>query len=394
MTHLRGLFVVLFFLVAVPGWADEIKTIAGKTVTGKLDKITGDSITLKNEGAASDTPLPQVLDLTLRPSKVLPTAPQYFEIQLADESVLRCTTVLFGAKELQVELTSGVSIKVPLSAVLTVLRGAQEATQRAEFAKLIKGKKTEDRIYFLKDGNLQVLPGTLGEIDQSAQTIKFKLDGKKELTFPLEKVHGLQYVRTEANPEPSVCRVIDIDGNLIVASKLAYGGGKANITTPFGSKLELDEKLVARFDFNFGRLTFLSDLDAKISDAILLGGFNPVRKDTNLDGLPIVLQDKKYDKGLSMYAGVEMEYNLGQKYKDFKALLGVDSRIADEGQGKVTVTIYCDGERRKTFEVSAKAAVPITINVKDISTLRIVVTGSNFTNYSGHATLANAHVSQ
>ena len=49
---------------------------------------------------------------------------------------------------------------------------------------------------------------------------------------------------------------------------------------------------------------------------------------------------------------------------------------------------------KRTFEVSVKAPTPIVVNVKDVQTLRIVVSGSNFTNYSGHATLANAHVSQ
>jgi NPCBM/NEW2 domain len=395
MTHLRGLLVVSLVLIAGPSWADEIKTISGKSINGTLEKITDANITLKSDGTTSDTPLSQVLDLTLRPNKTLPTAPKYFEVQLIDESILRCTKVDFGAKEFQVELTSGVSMKIPLAAVVTVLRDAHDAALRAEFAKLVKGKKNVDRIFFFKDGNLQVLQGAIGDIDDAtAQTIKFNYEGKKDFTFQLKDVYGLRYVRTDPPAAASVCRVIDIDGNLIVASKLGYGGGKVNITTPFGSKLEVDYKLVARFDFNFGRLTYLSDLDAKISDAILLGGFNPVRKDTNLDGLPIILQDKKYDKGLSMYAGVEVEYNLGQKYKDFKALLGVDSRIADEGQGKVTVTVYCDGEKRSTLEVSAKAPVPITISVKDISTLRIVVSGSNFTNYSGHATLANAAVSQ
>ena len=114
----------------------------------------------------------------------------------------------------------------------------------------------------------------------------------------------------------------------------------------------------------------------------------------NSNGDDITLQDKKYDKGLSMYAGVELEYDLAGKYKDFKALLGVDSSIAEEGQGKVTVTNYCDREKRGTFEVSTKAPTPISTNVKGVTTLRIVVSGSNFTNYSGHATLANAQVSQ
>ena len=394
MTYVRSICLVLIGLVAAPAGADEIKTLAGKTVKGTLEKISGSSIVLKDSGASIDTPLPQILDLTLRPSRTLPAAGKYIELQLADESILRCTKVVFRAKEVQVELTTGTSIKIPQSALVTVLRDAQEEGLRTQFAKLSKKKKNYDRVYLLRDGDLNPLDGALGDIDEEKQTVRFKHEAGKEFVFQLEKLHGIQFVRTETPSEASVCRIIDVDGNLVVASKLSYDGAQINVTTPFGSKIAFDPKTVARFDFNFGRLTYLSDLDAKISDAVFLGGFNPVRKDTNLDGASIMLQDKKYDKGLSMYAGVELEYDLGQKYKDFKALLGVDSRIAEEGQGKVTVTIYCDGEKRHSYEVSAKAPIPITVNVKDIGTLRIVVSGSNFTNYSGHATLANAHVSQ
>jgi hypothetical protein len=74
--------------------------------------------------------------------------------------------------------------------------------------------------------------------------------------------------------------------------------------------------------------------------------------------------------------------------------LGVDSGIAEEGQGKVTLKIYCDNEEKFSQEVSTAAPVPINLNVTDVFQLRIVVVGSNFTNFQGHATLANAQVSQ
>jgi len=95
-----------------------------------------------------------------------------------------------------------------------------------------------------------------------------------------------------------------------------------------------------------------------------------------------------------MYAGAKVEYDLAGKYKKLSALLGVDSRIAEEGQGKVTLKIICDNEERYSQEVSTKGPVPINLNVQDVHQLRIIVVGSNFTNYSGHATLANAQVSQ
>jgi hypothetical protein len=277
-----------------------------------------------------------------------------------------------------------------------VLRDAQEPKFKEQWAKLLKSKKRTDRIYILRDGDLNPIDGAFGVIDEAKQTIKFKpaAEGSPEVEPAFERLQAVQFARTDVSALDSLCKVYDLDGTLLVASKLGYDGAQLTVTTSYGQKVALEGKLVGKIDFNFGRLTYLSDLDAKSPEAFLFGGFNPVRKDLNLNGDPIMLQDKAYPKGLSMYAGSELEYNLGEKYKKLSALLGVDSRIAEEGQGKVIVTIYCDREKRFTQEVSAKAAVPINIDVKDVKTLRIVVSGTNFTNYSGHATLANAHVSQ
>ena len=86
--------------------------------------------------------------------------------------------------------------------------------------------------------------------------------------------------------------------------------------------------------------------------------------------------------------------NLNGKYKKLSALLSVDVRIAEEGQGKVTVTIFADKEKRFSQEVSTKAPTPINLDVRDVGTLRIIVAGPNFLPYHGHAVLANAYVSQ
>lgn len=393
MTRFRFAAFVCILLASVPCWADDLKTLSGKSVSGSLEKISDSEIVLQSDGKSVSTPLAQVLDLTLRPANAA-GASKFIEIQLIDDSVLRCTKATFGAKEATLELTSAVTIKVPNSALLTMLRDAQDANLKVQFSKLLKERKNRDRIFVLKGGDLNPIYGTLGAIDEAKQSIKFKQEVGAEIEVQLDKLHGLQFLRTDVPAEASLCKVIDVDGNRLVAAKLSYAGGPLQITTPFGHKVSLDAKAVARIDFNFGRLTYLSDLDAKASEAVLLGGFNPYRKDANLDGDPLIVQGKKYDKGLSVYAGTELEYNLAGKYKEFKAVLGVDARIAEEGQGKVTVTIYCDREKRGDYVVSAKAPIPISINVKDANTLRIVVSGTNFTGFSGHAALANAHVSQ
>ncbi len=388
-------WILALLLCAVPAWSDDLTTISGKgNLNGALEKISDKEIVIKAGDKQVPTPLAQVLDLKLRDPRKAPEAESYFEVCLADESVLRCTKVTLGNKETLLVLTTGVTVKAPMAAVLTVLRGAQDSAIRSQFDKLKKNKKRTDRIFVSGEGGLNPIEGSLGMVDETKQTIKFKPKDFPEREFPLEKLQAVQFAAVEAPAAAALCKVIDLDGNVLVASKLSYDAGQATVTTPYGQKVALDNKLLAKLDFNFGRLTYLSDLEGKVADSVLLGGFSPVRKDANLDGNSIMLQDKRYDKGLSMYAGAQIEYALSGKYKKLSGILGVDSRIAEEGQGKVTLKIYCDNEEKFSKEVSASTPTPISLDIQDVFLLRIVVVGSNFTNYSGHATLANAQVSQ
>ncbi len=394
MVRQNSLAIVTAFLIAFPVAADDVKTLTGKMIAGTVELISDTEVVVKTSADKVSTPLTQILDIRFRTANAKPTAEKYIEVQLADESLLRCTKLTFVGQDAKLDLTTGASVKVPLAAFASLLRDAQNEVLHKQWEKLLKDKNRKDRIFTLRQGDLNPIPGAFGAVDDSKQTIKFKVDGAAEIEPAIEKLQGLQFVRTDTAAAISLCRVYDVDGNVLVVSKVAYDGATIQLTTPFGHKITLDSKTIARFDFNFGRLTYLSDLDAKSPAALFLGGFNPVRKDANLDGDPIILQNKKYDKGLSIYAGADLEYDLGGKYKQFNAVLGADARIADEGQGKVTVTIYCDREKRQSYEVSVAKPQPIAINVKDVNSLRVVVSGSNFTNFSGHATLANAHVSQ
>src|SRR5260370_11963812 len=69
------------------------------------------------------------------------------------------------------------------------------------------------------------------------------------------------------------------------------------------------------------------------------------RRDTNLDGQPIVLAGQQHAKGLAIHAYTPLEYNLGVKYKELKAAVGVGSRAQAQIQSlvRVLVIIECDG---------------------------------------------------
>jgi NPCBM/NEW2 domain len=386
------LTLLALLIAAVPALADDLRTLAGKTINGNLEKISDSEIVV---GGVS-TPLAQALDLTLRPGRTAPAAEKYMEVTLGDDSLVRCTKIHLGVKETKLELTTGGTLTVPTTAVLTVLRDAQDETLKKQWASLKFTKKRTDRIFVIREGQLNSIEGSFGAIDEAKQSIEFKpatADAPK-IQPTIDKLPALAFAVTDAPPQNAMCMVYDMDGNKVIAAKLAYASNSLTVTTPYGQKLSLANASLAKLDFNIGRLTYLSDQEEKMAASAFLGGFNPLRKNLSLDGNPILVGDKQYAKGLSCYAGADFEYNLNAKYKKMSAILTVDLRIAEEGQGKVTVTIYTDKEKRFSQEVSTKAPTPINLDVRDVNTLRIVVAGPNFLPYHGHAVLANAYVSQ
>jgi hypothetical protein len=254
-------------------------------------------------------------------------------------------------------------------------------------------KSKRDRIVILKEMEVNALEGTLGDVDAKGTTIQFQRDGANAVGILLSRLHGLIFYRTEVPAATPICRVYDTDGNTLAATKLGFGDSdQLVLTAGFGANVALQRDTVAKLDFNIGKLTYLSDMEpAKVVERSGIGLITHYRKDANLDGEPILLE-KQYPKGLSLHAHTELSYNLGSKYKDFKAHLGVDARTG--GDSQALVTVYCDGEKRFAEVVSVKTPKDIALNVKDVNTLRIVVSSRNFLDLHDHATLADARVSQ
>ncbi|MBI3411715.1 MAG: NPCBM/NEW2 domain-containing protein [Planctomycetes bacterium] len=373
--------------------ADEVKTLTGKSIAGTVTAITESDITVKTDAGEVKTPLAQVLAVDLRQAKPPSGNEKYSAIRLLDDTVLQCKGVAFKGKEVELTLTSGAAFQLPLSYVISILHDAGNARikkQWDQFGGLGAGLK-RDRIFILKGPDLNTLDGTLGEVDVGESTIAFTY-ADKQIPLKLDKLQGMYFYRTEFPPETPKLRVIDVDGNVLAAKKINFDGETVTVTSCFGATVALTTAAVAKLDYNLGKLTFLSDIEpAKVVEKSGIGLVTRYRRDANLDGEPILLE-RQYAKGLSIHSHTELEYNLAGKYKEFTALLGVDARTGAES--KALVTIFCDGEKRFSEVVSAKAPQPVNLNVKDVQVLRIVVSSQNFLDLYDHATLAEARVSQ
>ncbi|MEI7685473.1 MAG: NPCBM/NEW2 domain-containing protein [Planctomycetota bacterium] len=372
--------------------ADELRTLSGKAASGALKSIDDANIVLETKDGPLSTPLAQVLALDLLPIKGIAADSKYTDVRLIDDTVLHCKNVRFGGKQATLTLLSDTSLKLPLASITSLVRGAENAGLRKKFEALAHQKIRSDRIVILREGELNPVEGTLGDIDAEGKSISFKRDGAEAISLPIERLHGMVFFRPEGPTESPICKVHDREGNLVTVAKIAFKDNSWRLTTTFGTELSLPGDAVAKLDFNMGKLTYLSDLEpARVLERSAIGLVVKHRKDTNLDGEPILL-DRRYGKGLSMHAHTELEYDLAGKFKDLKGTLGVDVRTGSESQP--LVTIFCDGEKRFSETITAKAVRPISLNVKDVATLKIVISSRNELDLHDHVTFAEARVSQ
>jgi hypothetical protein len=383
-------------------WSDELRTLSGKTIKGTVTAVSDKAVTLKTETGDVATPLSDILALDLRPVTGVPAGTEFAEVRLVDGSTLRCADVALKGKEAELKLLNGQTVKVGLDKVVTYLLGAHKAEFRKEWESLLGEKLKRDRLLVAADDELKSLECTVKGVDAKGESIDVRRDGNKDATVPLSRLQGIIFFRDDKVPGDVVCQVVDVQGNSLAATKVAVDGGNITVTTAGGAKLTYDAKNIARFDYNLGKLTYLSDmLPAKApvrkSRAGVFDTFSDeLCKDRTLDHEDIKVDGKTVPKGLTLRAYTEVEYDLGGKYKKFRAVLAVLPPLESEQAGvyQPRVTIELDGAKKFSQVITVKGTVPLDLNVEGVQRLRIIVSSSNLLDLYDNVTLADAKVTQ
>ncbi len=144
---------------------------------------------------------------------------------------------------------------------------------------------------------------------------------------------------------------------------------------------------------------YLSDLEP--TEATAHGG---LKRDTNYSGKPIRLHGQTYARGLSTHAladpqgeGATVTYALSgglAAARRFKALVGLDDTADQRGSCVFIVEVMRQGKWEKLFESPVVRAgqepAPVDVDVAGATQLRLRVTNAGDSNYSDHATWAEA----
>jgi hypothetical protein len=380
--------------------AADLRTLSGKTISGNVVAVSDKEIKVRTDNDVVTTPLQDVLALDLQAVRQAASSVRRTEVRLLDDSILNCNDVAFKGNQVTLKLLGGQEVTVPLASIVSLFRDAQDPGLRKEWDKITSSKSKRDRAVLVRGGELNEVEGTFGDVDPESKKIQFRVEGGNILAVSLGNLRGMIFYRTAGAADTPVCTVYDTDGDTLTAAKVAFDGGKYAISTAAGAKIVYEPQALARLDYNRGKLTYLSDLEpARVVERLYAEPLAHYRRDANLDGQPLFLAGRQYAKGLVLHSHTELEYNLGGKYKEFKAVLGVDSRAEAESQALVRalVTIECDGEKRLTKIITARTVEPLALNIRDVNRLRIIVQSAdaaNVLNSYDYVALVEARVSQ
>ena len=341
--------------------AAELQTLDGRKLTGEIVSIVGNDLTFKFAAGEEKFLVTTLHSVTTgKPPIPIDAGKKHTIVEFVDGSSFRCSEIVLKEKSVELKLlgASPRTLTVPLRGVVfSINREAGDLKLDQDFRGLMRTKSRFD-VWVTKRpvkndtgkevDQLDGVPGTFGEADDAAKTVKFTFEGKgaeESQAILMNRVSGMILAQTPGKAPPAICKVIDLDGNELVAQAVTRTEKGYAITMVSNVKIDLADAQVSKFDFAAGAIKYLSDLEPVALDE---SGTDPehYQKDTNLDKRPIRLvldpatgRSETYPKGITLKAKTVITYELKGQYKSFRALAGVDNDPDNAAHSQVKITI-------------------------------------------------------
>ncbi|MBX9623288.1 MAG: NPCBM/NEW2 domain-containing protein [Gemmataceae bacterium] len=406
---------LLALVLTAAAGADDLSTVAGKKLAGTLVAVDKDGVTFRAGAADTKVSAKEILAVDFgRPVAAPPKDAKYSELQLTDGSAFRVGKFLLKGKAFEVELLPGPAgvpppaFELPLGAVAHVLRGAEDPKLKADWRKLLAARGKRDLYVIRQADGLNFVPGTVVGGSPDGTTVKFEKEGGTAEDLRLSRATGgLVFAPPPpAAVPPTLCKVVDVFGNVLTARAVEMAGSGITVTTVAGVTVRYPAAAgVAKLDYAQGNVAYLSDFAAQVDAppppeaeekafALLKGaaGPPPYVRDRLPTEAAILLDGVSYPKGVGLAADTVVTYPLGGDYREFKALVGfADARHANAAE--LRLTVEADGRVLATETVrGSDKPKPLTLDVKGVQTLRLLVEGSAPPGASTTLILADARV--
>jgi hypothetical protein len=247
----------------------------------------------------------------------------------------------------------------------------------------LKGRGISD-VVFLSNGDR--VRGELVALERGTLSIE---SGSEVVKVPLSRVEALtvaapNQARAEPSPGPSlqgrgITAVGLRDGSMVYARAVVLNEKELKITLRDGQVLTGDDVSDVVFLQSLDeRVVYLSDLEpADYRHVAYLGVDWQYERDRSVVGKPLVVNGKRYLKGIGMHSAGRISYRLGSKFARFDASVAIDDSA--DGRGSVTFGVYLlrDGKLSGAFKSGivrgGDAPVLVSVDVTGAQGLTLVV---------------------
>lgn len=392
----RTLLAAALLLVASSAGADDLTTTAGKKISGKLVGIDAQGVTFLSGDTRVTVPGKDIVLIDLG-HKVAPIPKakdgkleRTAEIELTDGSTFRVGRFLIKGRKVETELLPGPegvtapALDIPLGAVFSVMRGAEEPKNREPWKKVLGSRGKRDMYVTRGPAGLDFVQGTiLGGNDAGTELTFEKEDGTKDTLLLSRATGGLVFSQpAPAQVPPMICKVNDVFGNVLAAQSVQLAGEAVTVTTVAGVAVRYPyANAIARIDYAGGNVAYLSDLVPAVDApavppderGLRLNPAPAFTRDVGLSGEPLKLGNDVFPKGLVVAPEVVLTYNIGGDYRDFRAVVGLPENSPDGDLG-AKVTIEADGKPVFSEALRRKdRPKPVVLDVKGVKQLRVIV---------------------
>jgi hypothetical protein len=407
----RALVLFVFICISAYASADSLTTTGGKKLLGKLVAVDAQGVTLlTTEGTSVKVPAKEIHLVDLgHPIAPLPKETRYHEIELTDGSTFRITKFAIKGKNVVADLLPGPpgialpTYQINLGSVFSIFRNADDYKARENWKKLLANRGKRDLYVIREAEGLNFVSGSILNGNEAGDSLTFeKEDGSKAELRLSRATGGLVFAQPPAmQVAPTLCKVLDVFGNVLVAQSVEVSSSGVSITTVAGVVVKYPSvNAIAKLDYAQGNVAYLSDLDPQVDlppigmdeKGLRTNVVVPFFKDLGLANEPLKLGSEIFTKGISIAPDTKLVFNLGGEFREFKALVGLPESSPDAGL-EARLTIETEEGRVLFSEVLKRKEKPrsVAVDIKGVKLLRVLVEGDFLVN-GNRVILADARV--
>lgn len=234
---------------------------------------------------------------------------------------------------------------------------------------------------------------------------------------PLDgRVRGLRdgrlLVETSLDPEPLALELAEVQGLRLAQQAAAPSGltllattdatrpptrlriaGGSLVLAASGQPVTGDLLPTLRLRVDGGRRAWLSDLDpAAVEEHGAFDVVWPWKRDTDLDGSPLVLGGNRWAKGIVAHSAATLRWELAGRYVRLRALVGISDAVAPEGDCSVAITGDGRDLWRRERVRGGEAPAPLDLDLSGVRTLTLTIGLGERFDIGDHLALADAYL--